>query len=235
MRIWLEWAPRTGWRLSALILGLDAFDGHPERTVAALHLCNMRLRVHAKSHKCFNTSPDGEGKLAGMKRLFSLILICLAGISSLAFAKTPGEVEVGSFLREAQMQGLSGPSRKLSSFRGKPLVINVWASWCGPCRQEMGSLERLSRRNGGKQFEVIGISTDDYPDRAAAFLRQSNTTFSNFIDSRLFLENMLGADRLPLTLLVDAQGRVLGKFYGAKQWDGPEALEITAKAFRIKM
>ena len=179
--------------------------------------------------------PGQEGKLARMKRFFPVILLCLVAMTSFAFAKTPGEVEIGGILREAQMQGLSGPSKKLSDFRGKPLVINVWASWCGPCREEMGSLQRLSRRYGGKQFNVIGISTDDYPDRAAAFLRQSNTTFSNFIDSRLFLENMLGADRLPLTLLVDAQGRVLGKFYGAKQWDGPEALEITAKAFRIKM
>ncbi len=163
------------------------------------------------------------------------MLLCLAAMTSFAFAKTPGEVEVGGLLREAQMQGLSGPSKKLSAFRGKPLLINVWASWCGPCRDEMGSLQRLSRRYGGKQFEVIGISTDDYPDRATAFLKQTNTTFSNFIDSKLFLENMLGADRLPLTLLVDAQGRVLGKFYGAKQWDGPEALAIIAKAFDIKL
>lgn len=170
-----------------------------------------------------------------MKKFLPAILLCLAGMTSLAFAKTPGEVEVGGVLREAQMQGLSGPSKKLSDFRGKPLVINVWASWCGPCREEMGSLQRLSRRYGGKQFDVIGISTDDYPDRAAAFLKQSGTTFSNFIDSRLLLENMLGADRLPLTLLVDAQGRVIEKFYGAKQWDSPEALAITAKAFHIKM
>ena len=170
-----------------------------------------------------------------MKIIFSWVLLCLAATTFPAFAKTPGEVEVGGLLREAQMQGLSGPSKKLSAFRGKPLVINVWASWCGPCRQEMGSLERLSRRYGGKQFEVIGISTDDYQDRAAAFLQQSHTTFSNFIDSKLFMENMLGADRLPLTLLVDAQGRVFGKYYGAKQWDSPEALEIIAKAFRIKM
>lgn len=177
----------------------------------------------------------GKGKLGGMKIIFSWVLLCLAATTFPAFAKTPGEVEVGGLLREAQMQGLSGPSKKLSAFRGKPLVINVWASWCPPCRQEMGSLERLSRRYGGKQFEVIGISTDDYPDRAAAFLQQSHTTFSNFIDSKLFMENMLGADRLPLTLLVDAQGRVLGKYYGAKQWDSPEALEIIAKAFRIKM
>lgn len=168
------------------------------------------------------------------KILFSLLLLGLAGTTTPVAAKTPGEVEIGSVLREAQMQGLAGPSRKLSEFRGKPLVINVWASWCPPCRAEMGSLERLSRR-GAKHFNVIGISTDDYRERALAFLHQARTSFGHFIDSQLFLENMLGADRLPLTLLVDAQGRVLGKYYGAKEWDSPEALELIGKAFRIKL
>lgn len=163
------------------------------------------------------------------------LAVWLAGVASPAVAATPGEVEVGGILREAQMQGLAGPSRKLSDYRGKPLIINVWASWCGPCRQEMGSLQRLSQRNGGKQFNLIGISTDDYVDRAELFLKVTHTTFSNFIDARLALEHMLGADRLPLTLLVDAQGRVLAKFYGAKEWDSPAAAAVISKAFRIKM
>jgi len=170
-----------------------------------------------------------------MKTLIFSLLLSLAGAFAPAFAKTPGEVEIGGILREAQMQGLSGPSRKLSEFRGKPLVINVWASWCAPCRQEMGSLERLAQHFNGKQFNLIGISTADYRDRALTFLLQSRTSFPNFIDGKLFLENMLGADRLPLTLLVDAEGRVLAKYYGAKEWDSPEALATIAKAFRIKL
>ncbi len=170
-----------------------------------------------------------------MKTIFLSILLCVVSATTPTFAKTPGEVEVNGTLREATMQGLSGPSQKLSEFRGKPLIINVWASWCGPCRQEMGSLDRLSRRYGGKRFTVIGISTDDYPNAAKAFLQKANTNFSHFIDSQLFLENMLGANKLPLTLLVDAQGRVLAKFYGAKEWDSPEAVEVIGKAFRIQM
>lgn len=164
----------------------------------------------------------------------ALLLLCLLGIVPLALAKTPGEVEIGSTLREARMQGLSGASQNLSEFRGKPLIINVWASWCGPCRQEMDSLERLSRSKAGKQFALIGISTDDYPNAANAFLHKAKITFSHFIDSHLRLENMLGADRLPLTILVDAQGRVLGKFYGAKEWDSREALEMIEKAFSLQ-
>ena len=133
-----------------------------------------------------------------MKKYIGLILICLTYSIPDAFAKTPGEVEVGGFLREAQLEGLSGPSSKLSKYRGKPLIINVWASWCGPCRDEMASLEKLAR-SGRKQFNVIGISTDDYREQALTFLRESNTTFTNYIDSNLLMENMLGAERIPLT------------------------------------
>ncbi len=161
-----------------------------------------------------------------MKTILCAVLLCLAAAGGPACAKTPGEVEVGGVLREAQLHGLAGPSRKLSEFRGKPLIINVWASWCGPCREEMGSLERLSRRHGCKRLTVIGISTDDYVEPAEVALRTSGVTFRNFIDSRLFMENMLGADKLPLTLLIDAQGRVLAKFYGAKEWDSPEAIQL---------
>lgn len=148
-------------------------------------------------------------------------------------AKTPGEVAVGSVLREATMRGLNGPDRKLSAFRGKPLIINVWASWCAPCIAEMGSLERLAWSDLGQQFTVIGISTDDYPQNAKAFLTKSQATLNHYIDRQLELENMLGADRLPLTLLVDAKGRVLHKVVGAREWDGPQAMALIRSTFRL--
>jgi thiol-disulfide isomerase/thioredoxin len=170
-----------------------------------------------------------------MKITIALLLFCLTGVLSVATAKTPGEVEIGSVLREAQMQGLLVPNKKLSSFRGKPLLINVWASWCGPCKQEMPSVERLAKRYSGRQFTVIGISTDDYLERATLFVKQNAVTFPNFIDNQLFLENMLGADHLPLTVLVDSQGRVLAKFYGAREWDSAESLAVIAKTLGVKL
>ena len=169
-----------------------------------------------------------------MKLLLFLFLAALA-ILPPAHAKTPGEVEVGSALRDLPMQGLNGPSRKLSHFKGKPLIINVWASWCGPCRAEMGSLDRLAKRYG-KQFTVIGISTDDYPENARLFLQKSGTAFPMFIDDKPWpLENMLGANRLPLTVLVDAEGKVLGKYYGAHEWDSREAVDAIAKVLKLKL
>ena len=138
-------------------------------------------------------------------------------------AKTPGEVGVGATLREAKMHGLNGPDRLLSQYRGKPLLINVWASWCGPCRAEMGSLERLAWQDQGKRFTMIGISTDDSEAAAKRYLQSANATLNHYMDRALELENMLGAERLPLTILVDANGRVLGKYYGAREWDDAES------------
>lgn len=166
-----------------------------------------------------------------MKTLLCTLLLCLTAAAS---AATPGEVDVGGTLREVQMRGLLGPAAKLSAYRGKPLVINVWASWCGPCRAEMASLEKLHRRYG-ERFNVIGISTDDYIEPAEAAVRQAGLSFRNFIDSNLTLENMLGANKIPLTLLVDAQGRVLVKFYGGAEWDSPDAIGTIASYFRLKL
>lgn len=164
------------------------------------------------------------------------LLLTLLGLAMAAgvAAKTPGEVEVGSVLREATLHGLNGPDQKLSAFRGKPLVINVWASWCPPCIAEMGSLERLAWSDLGQQFTVIGISTDDYPEAAKGFLRKSSATINHYIDRQLALEHMLGAKQLPLTLLIDAKGRVLSKTVGAREWDGPQAMALIRSSFGLR-
>jgi len=150
-------------------------------------------------------------------------------------AATPGEVDVGGYLRETLLDGLNGKSRKLSEYKGKPLIINVWASWCGPCRAEMDSLERLARRYNGKQFNVIGISTDDDGNAAKAFIKQANISFANYLDHNLLLENMLGANTIPLTLLIDAKGRVLQKARGAYDWNTDQTIEAIGDAFKIKL
>jgi thiol-disulfide isomerase/thioredoxin len=168
-------------------------------------------------------------------RIILLFLFLASTLSVTAFAGTPGEVEAGAYLREATLHGFAGNTKKISDYKGKPLIINVWASWCGPCRAEMGSLQRLARRYGGKQFNVIGISTDDDGKAAAAFIRRSKITFENFLDSNLLLENMLGANTIPLTILVDAQGRVLEKAHGAYDWDSPEILDVIGQVFHIKL
>jgi thiol-disulfide isomerase/thioredoxin len=168
---------------------------------------------------------------AMIKRCACAVLLCLAVANPAASANTSGEVPIGGTLRDATLQGLNGPSRKLSGFRGRPLIINVWASWCGPCREEMASLERLAWREGEQYFSIIGVSTDDYADKARGLLKNTNATISHFIDTGLQMENMLGASRLPLTVLVDADGQVLEKVYGARQWDAADTLRLIDETF----
>jgi thiol-disulfide isomerase/thioredoxin len=166
-----------------------------------------------------------------VQRSLCAFLLCLAAANPGAIATTPGEVPVGGTLRDATLQGLNGPPRRLSEYRGRPLLINVWASWCGPCREEMASLERLAWRDREQYFSIIGISTDDDAGQAKVLLKNANATISHFIDTGLQMENMLGASRLPLTVLVDADGRVLEKVYGARQWDAADALRLVDDTF----
>lgn len=161
--------------------------------------------------------------LCGLRLILLVVLLHNAAVTTARAADTVEDsVAVGELLPDAPLQGLNGPSRRLSRYIGRPLLINVWASWCGPCRSEMASLERLAWKRDS-ELTVIGISTDDYAHRAAAFLAKSNATISHFIDHRLQLETLLGASRLPLTVLVDAEGRVLHKIFGAREWDSAQA------------
>jgi thiol-disulfide isomerase/thioredoxin len=169
-----------------------------------------------------------------MSRL-ALLVALLASFAAPPAAAMPGEVLVGATLREANMYGFAGDFRRLSEYRGKPLLINVWASWCGPCRLEMGSLERLARRIGGRQFNIVGVSTDDDAGAALRFILQSGVTFDNYHDQKLTLENMLGASAIPLTVLVDAKGRVVLKVHGTRDWDSPESLALIAKALQVRI
>lgn len=167
-----------------------------------------------------------------MKRLLAA-WVCFA----LSFASSLGadaEIPVGGTLLNQPMQGLTGSSSFISDYRGKPLIINVWASYCTPCLAEMGSLERLWQRYG-KQFNVIGISIDDYRERASEFLAKTDTSFPHYIDSGLQLEQMLGANTIPLTVLVDSQSQVLQKVRGAQQWDSDEIVAFIGQVYGMTL
>ena len=178
---------------------------------------------------------------ARTRRVAAVVLSCTAlmlaspsaviAMPPAASGGTPGEVAIGQPLRDATLLGLNGPTKRLAEFRGRPLIINVWASWCGPCRREMASIERLAWHDEMAGIRIIGISTDDYADRAQAWLQQSDATLSHYLDRELQLENMLGASRLPLTVFVSADGRVLARVYGAKEWDAPAARRYVQHTF----
>jgi len=162
-------------------------------------------------------------------------LTLLASPAMAVTQATPPTVAVGHLLPDHMMAGLNGPQRKLSSYRGRPLIVNVWASWCSPCRKEAASLERLSWSAAGSRYTVIGISTDDDRSAALQWLRHSNATINHYIDSGPLwtLEHLLGASSIPVTVLVDARGRVVARFRGARDWDSAESIQLIERAFAV--
>lgn len=138
---------------------------------------------------------------------------------------------IGAPLPDVVMHGLNGPDRGLRSYVGRRLIINVWASWCGPCRSEAASLERFAWTKRGMRYSVIGVSTDDERSAAQNWLRQSNATLSQFIDRNLVLEHLLGASSIPLTVLVDERGRIVQRVYGARDWDSAESAQFIEQVF----
>jgi len=174
--------------------------------------------------------------IQALRRLITAGACTLTLLAAPALAATqtsPPLVAVGHVLPDVVMAGLNGPHKPLSSYRGRPLIINVWASWCGPCRKEAASLERLAWSEAGSRYTVIGISTDDDRNAALKWLRHSSATISHYIDSgpRWTLEHMLGASTIPVTVLVDAEGRVVARIRGARDWDSAESIQLIKRAF----
>jgi thiol-disulfide isomerase/thioredoxin len=167
---------------------------------------------------------------------FFLILSLIFTTSAFASAADQKATPIGGTLREATLYQITGGTKKLSDYRGKPLIINVWASWCGPCRAEMASLSRLAKRYNGKQFNIIGVSTDDNIEDAAYLVNKSKLLFTNYADSRdFYIEGMLGANSIPLTVLISADGKVLAKVQGAQEWDSPKVVKAIEETFQIKL
>ena len=167
-----------------------------------------------------------------MKILTSLLFSLI--VPAFVCAQPRGEVPVGGNLYDVYMRGLTTSPAMFSQFQGKPLMINVWASYCSPCLAEMASLEQLHQQYG-EQFELIGISIDDYADRALAFLKKADTGFDHYIDYKLELETMLGSQTIPLTVFVDSEGLVLRKVRGARQWDSEDNTQAILELFDMQL
>ena len=119
-----------------------------------------------------------------------------------------------------------GAETGLAAFRGRTVLLNIWATWCGPCREEMPTLDRLQAVLGGPTFEIIALSIDSGGlSVVLAFFRQIGIRHLHpYLDT--YHDAMdLGAV-VPLTVLIDGQGRELGRKLGPAKWDDPQMLEL---------
>jgi thiol-disulfide isomerase/thioredoxin len=123
-------------------------------------------------------------------------------------------------------------ARNLGEWRGKVVLVNLWATWCAPCKREMPSLDRLQAKLGGADFAVLPISLDRTgPDKPRQFLASNGLkNLDLFLDSGSSLMQTLRVPGLPLSLLVDRQGREIARLAGPAEWDGAEAETIIRAA-----
>ncbi|MBT8764799.1 TlpA family protein disulfide reductase [Pseudomonas sp. DB1] len=121
-----------------------------------------------------------------------------------------------------------GKPRSLADFRGKVVLLNLWATWCVPCRQEMPTLDRLQAKLGGNDFQVVALSLDQGGLQVVQdFYREIGIQHLQiYLDEQMQTIQSLGAFGLPVTLLLDREGRELGRKAGAAEWDSPEVIEF---------
>ncbi len=138
-----------------------------------------------------------------------------------------GVVQVGDEAPNFTLRDLTGKVRSLSQFRGKVVLLNFWATWCGPCRIEMPAMEQLYQTFPRREFEILAVSTDvQGPAVTGPFQQRMGLTFPILHDSEYRTGLVYGARTLPITFMLDRQGVVRQKIFGARDWASPEAREL---------
>jgi thiol-disulfide isomerase/thioredoxin len=149
-------------------------------------------------------------------RLLLFAILANFFLADLGFADPPGNFvlhDAPVAVPELQFTDPEGKPRSLADFRSKVVLLNIWATWCLPCREEMPTLDRLQAALGGDKFQVVALSID----------RGGIDAVKKFhVDTSSQVGFALATAGLPTTLLIDAEGRELGRLIGPAEWDAPD-------------
>ena len=126
-----------------------------------------------------------------------------------------------------ELPTLAGGRDGLESHKGKLILLNFWATWCPPCLAEMPSMENIYQRYRERGFVVLAVSGDkEGAGVVAGFIDQVGVTFPVLLDPDLAVSRMYGATNLPLSLLLNREGKVIAGAQGERAWDSEEALSV---------
>jgi peroxiredoxin len=134
----------------------------------------------------------------------------------LACSLAAGAVKIGDPTPAFNLQTLDGKTINIASYKGKVVLLDFWATWCGPCRKALPELKNLVQKNTGKPLVVISVSADDNAKAPQEFARANGMTWPQALDSKgSVIFGVFGIESLPSYVLIDAQGRIA---YVMKGW-----------------
>jgi len=178
-----------------------------------------------------NVRADTAASCAKTVDLAKKIMPLVKGeVASLTVNATPFKVPDLAF------EDSGGKARKLSEWQGKTVLVNLWATWCVPCRKEMPALEALQTKLGGPKFEVVAINIDTTnPEKPKAFYKDTNLTkLGYFTDSKAkVFQDLKSAGRalgMPTTVLMDNNGCEIGFMAGPAEWASDDAVKMITAA-----
>src|SRR3954469_7000425 len=141
-------------------------------------------------------------------------------------------------LPDLAFEDADGKPRKLSDWRGKTVLVNLWATWCVPCRKEMPALDNLQAKLGGSDFEVVAINIDTRdPNKPKAFLKDASLdrlAYFTDVSAKVFqdLKSIGRALGMPTSVLIDGQGCEIATIAGPAEWDSDDALKLISAAMK---
>jgi thiol-disulfide isomerase/thioredoxin len=127
------------------------------------------------------------------------------------------------------LEDLDGVRRQLTDYRGSIVFLNFWATWCGPCRMEIPSMQVLYDRYKAEGLEIVAVNLAERKNTVAAFAAEYGMTFPVLLDSASQAGSLYGARSIPTSYILDREGNILGMFVGAREWDTPEVNALFEK------
>ncbi len=164
--------------------------------------------------------------LAAMLSLLSIVSADAALASDPFVSLKMSRLPAGSLVPPFELTTLDGKVVKSSELAGKVVLVNFWATWCGPCKEEMPSLARLQKQLDPAQFVLLTVTTDLQRQGIAHFLSQLGVSLPVLFDEDQDVSRSFMVRGLPTTIVIARDGALAGRAVGPRAWDSPEAVAV---------
>lgn len=155
--------------------------------------------------------------------IWALAVLALFAVTGCTKPEEPA-IE-GKMAPDFTLNDLSGRPVQLSSLRGKVVLVNFWATWCPPCREEIPSMVRMNQAMQGKPFQLLACSIDEGGAKAVTdFFQKAGVTLPVLLDTDTKVSKRYGTTGVPETFVIDTKGVIMKKIVGGMDWSAPEVL-----------